>query len=239
MRNRRLSIFSVLGLSLCLALICSCGGSDGGGGQETDDQSSGVTDVGQDPDTYVAPETAEEAADPDVAEDLGEPEEAYVPPDTDYPPAPYGKTPGSVIANLKFKDPHGGNVELADLYKHPDKKIVLLVASAGWCSACKLETVDLKAWYPDYADKGFEIWYTHFEDTAGKPVTMAYYQSWETRYGPNYPSYLDTEFVLGEYFNVSATPMNMLVDLETMEIVYLQTGYDALGIKNKVEQYVN
>ncbi len=164
-------------------------------------------------------------------------EEAYVPPKTDYPPAPYGQTTGTTLKNHSFLDPSTEKVvKLSDLYKHPDKKLLVINSSAGWCSACKQEAIALKAVYDTYKTEGLEIWFTLFQDYEGNPSTVSFWQKWMATMKPNYPCLLDTEFQLGDYFKVESTPMNMMVDLTTMQIVYLQVGYNEAGLKSKIAE---
>ena len=75
----------------------------------------------------------------------GEVEEAGDGGDLAYPAGPYGKTVGSIVADLTFHDPAtGSSVSLSSLYRHPDKKVLLLTAGAGWCAACKEEAVEMR-----------------------------------------------------------------------------------------------
>lgn len=179
---------------------------------------------------------------PEVDDDDVPVEEAYVPPVEEYPEGPYGKVVGAIIKNHKFLDPqHSKSRSLSSLW-NPDgtgeKTVLILNASAGWCSACKAELVELKKTYETYGDQGLEIWYTLFQDYEGKDATVDFWQEWMNQMKPNFPNLLDTAFELGEYFSVEATPLNMVIDLKTMKIVYMQTGFDAKGVENTFTQYL-
>ena len=239
-------------LALALALVgCDSGSSD-------KDTSSGAPDTSVQADETGTPDTATPAdvdtPEPDVtvedtaAPDLGTPEdlvavpdetaqeEVYVPKPVVYPTGPFGTVVGSTLKNHTFLNPKTGKpVKLSDLYLHPEKKVLLINSSAGWCSVCKAESWTLRTVYNTYAPQGLEIWYTLFEDYDAKPVSLGFWQKWTQSMNPNFPCLLDSQFEMGLYFNVSATPMNMLVDLETMQIVYLQTGFDETGLTNKIK----
>ena len=212
--------------STCLQGLCVADEADagadgtGGGGDATAD----VTD------------SPSEATDEPPEEDVYKPDPDY------YPDPPWGMGSGSIIKNHSFLDPANDvSVELSQLYnpKGSKPKTVLIInASAGWCGACKEEAAALKKTYAEYGPEGLEIWFTLFQDYIGEDTTIEFWEAWMKDIKPNYPTLLDTAFELGPYFNVDATPMNMVVDLATMEIVYLQTGFDEVGVTNQMVKYL-
>jgi len=212
---RKLTILAILVIGL--AFGCDSGGEGNEGG--------GVDTVEGGEDT--------EAPGEDIV--LGE--DSFVPQPGDYPAPPFGKTVGTVIEDHSFLIP-GENtvVKLSDYFEHPTKKVLLINASAGWCGACKQEAAELNVTFAEYEAKGFDILYTLFEDWNGGPVTEEFYDGWMAQHGGDYLTVLDPEFELGIYFNVEATPMNMLVDLETMTIVWLETGFNSFALKAKLDE---
>ena len=212
--------------ALALGLIACDGGGDGGngGGNEPED-------------TFVGEDTEAPPADTLVPLDTIPGVDSYVPPRADYPQPPYGKTVGTIIEDHSFLIP-GDNtvVKLSDYYQHETKKLLLINASAGWCGACKQEAGELNGTFAEYGPKGLDILYTLFEDWNGGPVSQEFYEGWMAQYGGDYTTVLDTTFEMGIYFNVEATPMNMLVDLETMEIVWLETGFNAAKLEARLDE---
>lgn len=182
------------------------------------------------PDTAIAVDTVEEP-------DTYVPEEDLVPQKADYPSGPFGVIPGTKIKNHSFYDPQANAVvKMEKLYKHTDKKVLVISSAAEWCGACKQEAYSLKSFYNEYSPQGLEIWYLLFEDKNAKPVDVASWQRWMNQINPNYPTYMDSDFQTGLYFQAAATPMNMVVDLSTMTIVYLVTGFDEVGMENAVKK---
>ena len=169
-------------------------------------------------------------------EDSGvEDKEAVV--DGSYPAGPYGKTPGSVIDNHRFKNPNTGMiVELKDFYK--EGEVILINASSGWCSVCKAEVGELNKLYDKYHAQGFDVVYTLFEDQYSNPPTDAYAKSWQSTYKAKFDILIDSNFELGVYFDKSATPMNMLVRTKDMKIIYLSVGFDQMTIESKIQSLV-
>lgn len=156
-----------------------------------------------------------------------------------YPAGPYGTTVGSIAANHSFFDPaSGADISFGDLRDAGEKKLLLVTSGAGWCSACKQEAVELKANYDEYGPQGLEIWSTLFQDFVGDPADEGFWNVWKGQLSPNYPLLLDVDFVLGSYFNPDSAPMNMLIDLESMEIIFLTTGFDPATVESEIKKFL-
>jgi hypothetical protein len=155
----------------------------------------------------------------------------------DYPAPPFGKTVGSTIEDHSFLIPGEDTViRLSDYYQHETKRVLLINASAGWCGACKQEAGELNNIFAAKKGDGLDILYTLFEDWNGGPVNEDFYDGWMDQYGGDYTTVLDPEFGMGIYFNVESTPMNMLVDLETMTIIWLETGFNPAALEAKLDE---
>lgn len=163
-----------------------------------------------------------------------------------YPDAPYGTTEGAIIEDLEFfgwKDPvaaefdvaKGSTVRLSEFY-NPDApagqgtEFIMLNAVTVWCGVCRTEYQHLKdqGTYAAFAPRGLEIVGVLFEDNNGDPSTYADLTNWTRNYSVKFPFLNDPGFKTGVYFDKSATPMNMLIDARTMEIVLVMTGYNPL-----------
>ncbi len=157
----------------------------------------------------------------------------------DYPAGPYGTAVGSIAANHSFFNPATkADISYGELRAAGEKKLLLVTSGAGWCSACKQEAVELKAKYDEYGPQGLEIWSTLFQDFVGDPADEGFWNVWKGQLTPNYPLLLDVDFVLGAYFNPDSAPMNMLIDLETMEILFLQTGFDPASVEAEIKKFL-
>jgi len=241
---------------MVFGMVCAAALGAAGCGSSVEDapDAAGTTDVGgEGGGGEVAVDVGEEDLAPSDAKDPGElkqeveapveiVEEEYVPVVDDYPPAPYGKVVGAIIKNHKFLDPqHSNTRKLSSIYNKDgtkEKTVLVMNASAGWCSVCKEEALQMKKEYDTYKDQGLEIWFTLFQDYDGLDATVKFWNTWMAVIKPNYPTLLDTAFELGEYFSVEATPLNMVIDLTNMKIVYMQTGFDKVGMENAFKQYL-
>lgn len=163
-----------------------------------------------------------------------------------YPEGPYGRGKGAVIANLSFlgwRNPQASNfdpnklekVELADFYNPGgttnDVKLILLNASAVWCSVCRSEYRHISSAniYASYRPRGLEMLGVLFEDANYNPAKPSDLVVWGGPDGYDLPFglVLDPAFKTGSYFESDATPMNMLIDARTMQILDVTMGYNA------------
>jgi hypothetical protein len=193
--------------------------------------------------TGSAPEQDEDLAEVDVAPDefaIANAAPGYAP--FEYPPGPYGTARGAVIENLQFLGWHSplaagyqattmGAVGLSDFYDPDGQKgieLLLINAVAVWCSVCRTEYADIvnNQLYEQLQPRGVEFLGVLFEDNNADPARYVDMESWSSAYGVSFPFVLDPGFKTGVYFDRSATPMNMLVDARTMQVLQVITGYD-------------
>jgi thiol-disulfide isomerase/thioredoxin len=143
-----------------------------------------------------------------------------------YPAGPYGMGEDTVIESLPFLMPDGQTRTLEDVWKDNTKKLMLITTSAGWCTACIDEQPALKEYHQNYGPKGLFILEAVFEDGAYMPATVEYTASWKRQYDLPFEVVADVDFKLGRYYNRELSPMNMIVDVTTMKILRITSGFD-------------
>lgn len=143
-----------------------------------------------------------------------------------YPGGPYGVEDGAILEGHTFLDATGAQFGLPALFADEHNRLLLLSTGAGWCTACIEEQPAIEALYQEYKDAGFVVMVTLFEDSQFQPATPALAESWIADNNVTFPVVADPEFQMDAYYDSSLTPMNMLVDLDTMEILRIATGYD-------------
>lgn len=221
-------------LLVALFLACACGG-----GEAKDD---GTVDAAPDPQAEEpAPEDAQEGEGDVLPEpSLELPPETLEEPEYCYPP-PYGTGIGDTLQNHQFISIEDTLVSMCDFHRDESMKLLLVYATAGWCIVCHYESQSLPSYYNDYHGQGLEILAAVFEDANGNPATRAYAREYAVRYNFNFPTVVDNTFQLGIYFDKAATPMNMFVNLETMEILDIQLGFDAEtdSMRRDIEVYLS
>jgi hypothetical protein len=159
-----------------------------------------------------------------------------------YPAGPFGSTRGSIMADhtfLGWRDPVRSaydenrleEVRLSDFYDPDSARVELIVinASAVWCPACRTEmaTIDARGLADAYRRRGVVLLGTLFEDARGRPATPRDLALWgnELSFRVTFPLVLDPALSLGPYFAQSVTPLNLVVDANTMEILEVFMGY--------------
>jgi hypothetical protein len=159
-----------------------------------------------------------------------------------YPEAPYGYAEGSTVPNFDFlgwSEPATvnfdinqlENIDLAHFYDPDGSKgveLLMVSAVAVWCSVCQVEYAELRdnATYETYQSRGLEMLGVLFEDADAGPARYSDLVTWSRVFEVNFPFVIDPGFKIGAFFDRSATPMNMVVDAKTMEIIVSMTGYN-------------
>lgn len=152
-----------------------------------------------------------------------------------YPAAPYGKGEGDTIRNHSFTAPDGALLALQEIRADDSAQLLLLVTAAGWCTACIEEQPALQRLHQQRGPDGLRVVVSVFEDTEFAPARPADAAEWQSDHALTFTVVADPDFQLREYYDSSLTPMNMLVDLGSMTIERVNTGWDPLVIESLVE----
>ncbi|MBW2261659.1 MAG: redoxin domain-containing protein, partial [Deltaproteobacteria bacterium] len=127
--------------------------------------------------------------------------------ETDYPSGPYGVSAGDTIDNLTFASVDGGTYTLHDCFCDDSSKLLLIYATAGWCTACEVESSDLPGVYGDFHDQGLEILAVVFENSSALPATPAYAGEYNDYYGFPFTAVADPDLGITAYFDKTTAPM--------------------------------
>jgi hypothetical protein len=157
-----------------------------------------------------------------------------------YPEGPFGTEEGDVLAPLAFQRDTGEDYSFdADVYADESNRLLLLTTAAGWCTACIEEQGQLEAFHNDPEIEGLAIVVSIFEDQNFQPATPEVAAGWRETHSLSFDVIVDAENQLGDedsgYYDPALTPMNMMVDIDTMEILRIQTGWDPSVIESIIE----
>lgn len=152
-----------------------------------------------------------------------------------YPPGPYGTTVGAVVEDHVFTGRREGanstgpydQISLADFYamRNQGKKLLVLNVAAFWCSPCKEEAKELVATLaPKYEPKGVEFLSIVLEKIDRTPAQPADIDTWIKTYHMTFAVADDTDGYVTRFFMKDSMPLNMVIDLETMQIVSKTIG---------------
>jgi peroxiredoxin len=155
-----------------------------------------------------------------------------------YPSGSFGTNVGSKVENLDFLTPEGETITLQDLRAGGDKTLLLVSTTAGWCSACIEEQPFLESFFQTYSCEGLDVMVAVFEDAQYAPVNESHAGQWKTQYGLSFNVFADPEKSWSDYYDVSMAPMNMLIDLCTMEILEIHTGSDPALLETLINEYL-
>lgn len=173
-----------------------------------------------------------------------------------YPAGPYGLDLNTTVTDYTFlglRQPLEANYDTSKTenlsfhdYYNPEAdpakpKWLMVTASARWCTFCKSEAARSMKVYDKYKGLGMEFLTVLFEDDASppNPATLKDLQLWTKAYKLAYPVGLDPKLQLGAFFNVSAAPFNMVLDLTTMTIKFKNEGEVDLSVAgNPIEAVI-
>lgn len=157
---------------------------------------------------------------------------------TTYPAGPYGTTEGSVLANHSFINADTSTISIGDIFKDSKNRLLLVSTSAGWCTACIDEQPALIERHNKHSASGLYIMISTFEDAMFKKATGAYAAQWKRQYNIPFTVVADGPFVFDAYYDSAQTPMNMLVDVDTMKILKILIGFDQVAVDAIIETKV-
>lgn len=156
-----------------------------------------------------------------------------------YPPGPYGVQEGDVLQNMTFagyvnmspQDGFVGDREYVDSFSLQDARqlgyrYLLFNVAAIWCVSCQVEAQELPTDFEEWAPQGGYVLSILKEDAYFEPATKAHLDQWISSYSPNYTMLHDPRGEIDFVLAPAALPTNIMVDLETMEILRLRQGDD-------------
>lgn len=161
----------------------------------------------------------------------------------DYPKGPFSTAVGGTLRDADFNGllkPVADNFDaskatkfsISDFY-NPNSidtkpRVLVITEAARWCAPCKDEAkvsmAAYKAWNPDLTKPVVQFVSLIIENTNYEPSVAEDAALWAKAYGLAYPVGIDPALKLGDFFDKSAIPFNMIVDTKTMTIAYAGTG---------------
>jgi thiol-disulfide isomerase/thioredoxin len=144
------------------------------------------------------------------------------------------------MENLSLINPDGTEFQLDELYRDAEGRRELLIIStaAGWCAPCREEQPALQALYERHRDRGLEILVAYFEDQNFSAATAGHAGAWADEYSLTFPVVADPENKFKPYYpgaDATAAPLNMMIDMCTMEIVTTGIGFN----ESRVNEVLN
>jgi thiol-disulfide isomerase/thioredoxin len=146
---------------------------------------------------------------------------------TTYPEGPYGSAEGSVVKNHEMINSDGEPYSLmANIFADESATLLLVSTGAEWCSACIEEQPVLDAFYNEYKENGLRIVEVLFEDINFEPADVEIALNWKEANEVSYDVVADPDFSFDIYQDRSLTPLVMLIEVNTMTIIKMSSGFD-------------
>ena len=146
---------------------------------------------------------------------------------TTYPEGPYGSTEGSVVKNHEMTNSDGEPYSFMDnIFADESTTLLLVSTGAEWCSACIEEQPVLDAFYNEYKENGLRIVEVIFEDINFEPADVEIALNWKEANEVSYDVVADPDFSFEIYQDRSLTPLVMLIEVNTMTIIKMSSGFD-------------
>jgi len=124
---------------------------------------------------------------------------------------PFGTTPGtSSLPDLPLADCTGERSTLADL--RCGAQLTFVSFGAGWCEPCRAEAPALQEASVELAAEGVVVAQVMFQDADARPATTQFCQSWRDELDLTIPVFIDPVENSTALFDVSGTPLNVIVD---------------------------
>lgn len=146
----------------------------------------------------------------------------------------YGTNVGSLVEKLPFVAMDGSAYGLGEVFADEKNRVLLLSSVAGWCSPCIQEQKDLAAFHREYGDRGLVVMAAMFQDRAYKPATLDFLSDWQAEYELPYSLVLDAPYDMLAFYDGNP-PFNMVIDVDTMRILYKGAGFNDTDIRSVIE----
>ena len=157
-----------------------------------------------------------------------------------FPSGPYGIETGQTLQNMTFagyvnESPSEGLVtgdgfvdsfSLQDVRELVGYRFALINLAAEWCIGCRDEAKELPGDFARWADKGGFVMSIMTENQAFQQATRSVLDDWIAQFEMNYTMLHDPAFEIPNKVGPTAMPVNIMVDLDTMEIIRIRQGDD-------------
>ena len=142
----------------------------------------------------------------------------------------------SALSPVSFSRWHQGGAACAG----KRRSLLWVSLSAGWCPSCANEVSKLQARYQQgKLDPRVAVLDVVLETkTKGQPATAAFLEIWIKASDLTFPVALDSSAAMTRYFSAKDLPAAMLLDLQTMKIVYKATGAQVSNVEQAADSYL-
>lgn len=142
-----------------------------------------------------------------------------------YPPGPYGLRVGDIISDQAFVTHEGESESFGTLRQRVGHTLMLVFVTAGWCDRCGVHMPTLIGTDRSYSDQGLFTAIAIYENRAYGAPRGRDAANFRRAYGLQLPVFADVDAGLTRYFDTIEMPMVLVIDLQTMALLYKATGW--------------
>ncbi len=157
-----------------------------------------------------------------------------------YPEGPYGPFVGDTISNFFFNgyvNDHASDgpvetsgyvegFEFQDIRRLGSYDFMLINIAAEWCQGCRVEAQQIPGLYEPWANNRGYVMSVITQDARSGPALKRHLDAWISTYPINYTMVHDPQGFIDNEIGPAVLPLNIIIDLRTMEILYLVYGED-------------
>lgn len=134
--------------------------------------------------------------------------------------------------SLDNEDPR--MIKMSDFAEHHE--LIMFNVSAVWCSACQAETKEMRVLYKKFYPRGLVMMQTLFDgQKPGEPMTFGLLKAWNKQLKPGGMVGMDPDRWVLQYNSAGSTPLNMLIDAKTREVIYKVNGYNGFALQKAID----
>ncbi len=151
-----------------------------------------------------------------------------------YPNTPHGFAVEDVMENLSLVNTDESPLSMADIRLDPDTKLLLVFNTAAWCGRCAADMPDLIELHEEMNEQGLVVMVSLFQDRDHEAPNGRDAGQYRQQHGLPFAVASDPMELMLRYFEEIGLPMVMVVDLESMELLYAERGWSVETVRTMV-----
>jgi len=153
----------------------------------------------------------------------------------EYPAGPYGLDIGDTSPARSVFTDRNDVLHFSELYVDPNQRLLVIFASAGWCTRCAVHMPGLRDLHETFTDDGLYLAVSIHENANYLPAKISDAHGYRRQYELPFTVLADTDGQILEYFDTFSMPMIITIDLETMEILRIDQEWVVEEMKEWIE----
>lgn len=142
-----------------------------------------------------------------------------------YPSGPYGTAVGDVVEDQSVLDSDGSPLSLGDIHSNPANKVLIVYNTVSYCQSCAAKTAELTELDDAFGARGLVPMVALFENLDYQPAAPADAAQYKQRLSLDFTVTADAPGTFHKYFDELVHPMVLIIDVETMTVIYKDVSW--------------